>query len=126
MSRSRSVCPALALILAALLAWPWGLALSATESSQVALQSNHGTWVAHSSRARQFSRSGKWCQTLCPAVSPDFDESEDGDPASPSQTAALPPFHAHFTTELVLQGWSVDVLGPRKPTPIGILCRLRC
>ena len=126
MSRSRSVCPALALFLAALLAWPWNLALADADSSALSPQSNHGAWVARSSRTRQVSRFGKCSQAACPAVAPDFEESEEGGAASPSQTAALLLSCAVTTERRPTTGWDADGAGLRTLVPIGIHCRLRC
>lgn len=126
-TRTRSFFPALTLFLAALLAWPWNLALSASESHELPAQRNHGTWTSRKDQSQQIGRAGKACVIRCAVLDPDdYDESEEGDVAATGQASApspaLPPIDGGATAP----GRGVADHWPATPLLIALLCRLRC
>lgn len=110
-----------------LLAWPWSFALSASESREVATRWNHGTCQSHESRTQQVNRAGKSCTIRCAILDPDdYDESEEGDVATPGHASAPSPALPPFDGGAIAPGYGTGDCCPATPLRITLLCRLRC
>jgi hypothetical protein len=108
-----------------LVAWPWNLALSASESAQAA-RPDHGAWSSRGHRARQINRFMKSGVTGCALVEPDdFDESEEGGVASPHHAWAPgpPPGPTGDRAAPECAAHRASPFGAPRTT---LLCRLRC
>jgi hypothetical protein len=125
--RSRRAIPALVLILIAILAWPWGLALSAMEGPGRPACERSNVGAKRASPGKRAARSTRWVAATPPAFVEDDEESrEEGDDAD------TPPVH-FFLDARNLASFSVStparVALPTAflhPHPIARLCRLRC
>jgi hypothetical protein len=117
-----------ALLLTALLAWPWDVVFSVAESFQVAGQIRHGALYAPggSPRVRCVVHCGGWDRSGCAVIAQDYDrdggEDDDG-PLSPSTALWLFQAPPSESTSISLSATPVLCIG----TPaVEYLCRLRC
>jgi len=106
----------LTLLLAALLAWPWNVILSAAEAFQVSNQARSSTvHPPAKSRLHRVSRLGHGAPLGCSVISPDYDyDEEEGDvdsPLSPWSIGAPSPILAY-------DDFSAPALAPLSPPPL--------
>lgn len=128
MQRTSTFVHVLRLVLIALLAWPWDVALSAAEAAQPAFRRTiDGVEVAGAARGPRLVHPGCAGRQNSPVIAPDYDrDGEEGDDSttaplstdiSTAEVAARTDFAASSSH------WSVLLL---RPIPPERLCRLRC
>lgn len=114
--------------LAILMAWPWGVALSAIETSQdVVPTGSSSVLVPRAHRGHRMNRFGRWVRASGPAPSQDYQGGEEeGDDVGPLQAAPglflLPPPLGALEGAPGAPARAVSLL----PPSIARLCRLRC
>lgn len=115
------------LLLVGLLAWPWNIALTASESAHQAARPDHGSWSARKGRTHQVGRLSKCGLIGCAVLeSDDYNESEDGDAAKAIDATVLSPAPGCDDPAAAL---SARRMGPPclgRPFPLALLCRIRC
>jgi hypothetical protein len=114
-------------VLVGLLAWPWNLALSASESARQASRPNHGSWSARGGRTRQINRFARCGLVTCAALeADDYDESEEGDVAGPDRAAAPSPAPGDPGGCAAVPDRAAEPPWPGRSLRFTLLCRLRC